>query len=72
MAGAKDTETTASNYNHATTNLAIHSNETSQDKLSEVQHRQSRCMTNYMKTFSILHADFTESMKVVENLFKKG
>ena len=31
----------------------------------------SRCMTNFMKTCSILHADFTESRKVVENLFKK-
>ena len=25
-----------------------------------------------MKTCSFLHADFTESMKLIENLFKKG
>ena len=31
----------------------------------------SRYMTNYMKTCSFLHADFTESMEVVENLFLK-
>ena len=28
-------------------------------------------MTNYMKTCSFLHAHFTETMKVVENLCKK-
>ena len=28
-----------------------------------------RCITNYMKTCSFLHAHFTESMKKVENLF---
>ena len=28
-------------------------------------------MTNYMKTFSFLHPHFTETMKVVANLFKK-
>ena len=32
----------------------------------------SRCMTNYMKTCSFLHAHFFELMKVVENLFKKA
>ena len=31
----------------------------------------SRCMTNYMKSCSFLHAHFFELMKVVENLFKK-
>ena len=29
----------------------------------------SRCMTNYMKTCSIIHAHYAESMKMVENLF---
>ena len=28
-------------------------------------------MTNYMKTCLFIHAHFTETMKVVENLFKK-
>ena len=28
-----------------------------------------RCITNYMKTCSFLHAHFTESLKMVENLF---
>ena len=32
----------------------------------------SRCMTNYMKRCSFLHAHFFELMKVVENLFKKA
>ena len=32
-------------YNHATTNLAIYSNEISQDKLSEALHRQSIILT---------------------------
>ena len=31
----------------------------------------SRCMTNYMKACSYLHAHFTETMKVVENLLLK-
>ena len=30
----------------------------------------SRCMTNYMKSCSFLHAHFFESMKVVETLLK--
>ena len=28
-------------------------------------------MTNYMKTYLFLHVDFSETMKVVENVFKK-
>ena len=31
----------------------------------------SRCMTNYVKTCSFLHAHCTETMKVVENLFQR-
>ena len=31
----------------------------------------SRCMKNYMKSCSFLHAHLFEYMKVVENLFKK-
>ena len=31
----------------------------------------AKCLTNYMKTCSFLHAHFTDTMKVVENLFKK-
>ena len=61
--------------NHATTNLAIYSNETSQDRLSEALIDNlllsSRCMTNYMKICSFLHPHFTETMKVVANLFFK-
>ena len=53
-------------YNQATGNLAIHSHETSQDKLSEAYNiidsllLSSRCMTNYMKTCSFLYAHFFE------------
>ena len=32
----------------------------------------SRCMTNYMKSRSFLHARFSDLMKVVDNLFKKA
>ena len=32
----------------------------------------SRCMTNYMKSCSFLHAHFFELKKVVEKLFKKA
>ena len=32
--------------------------------------KPTRFMTNYMKTCSFLHAQFTETMKVVENLLK--
>ena len=32
----------------------------------------SRCMTNYMKTCSFLHAHFAETNKVVDNLFEKS
>ena len=31
----------------------------------------TRFMTNFMKKCSLLHAQFTETMKVVENLLKK-
>ena len=31
-----------------------------------------RCITNYMKSCSFLHAHFFEEMTVVENLFKKA
>ena len=63
-------------YNQATTILAICSNETSQDKLSKDKISSlllsSRCMANYMKTCSFLHAHFTETMKIVESLFLKS
>ena len=45
----------------ATTNLAISSNETSQDQLK----------TDYIKTRSFLHAHFSETIKVAEHLQKK-
>ena len=61
------------NYNHETTNLAI--NTMKHLKISCPKHKigslllSSRYMTNYMKTCSFLHAGFTETMKVFENLF---
>ena len=61
-------------YNHSTTNLAIYSNGTSQDKLWKPNIGSllsnllsSRCLTNYMKIRSFLHAHFTETIKVDEN-----
>ena len=32
----------------------------------------SRCMANFMKSCSFLHAHFFELMKVIENLFEKA
>ena len=46
-------------------------------KISSQKHKidilllSSMYMTNYMKTCSFLYAHFTETMKVVENLFLK-
>ena len=67
----KPTATEKKIYNHATTSLAIYSNGTFQDKLSEAVYycHPGAAMTNYMKTCSFLHANFTESIKVVENLY---
>ena len=53
-------------YNQATTKLAFHSNETSKDKLSIIKKKgyillSSRCMPNYTKTCSFLHADYAET-----------
>ena len=59
------------NYNHATTNLTIYSNSTSQEHRICSLLLSSRCMTNYMKTCSFLHANFTKTIKVFENLFLK-
>ena len=53
-------------YNHATSNLAIYSNETSQDKLSEASNRLSIIV---IQVHDNLHAHSIETIKVVENLF---
>ena len=62
-------------YNHATSNLAIYSNETSKDRLSEAYNRQSiiviHVYENCMKSWSFLHPHFTETMKVMRICFKK-
>ena len=51
-------------YNLATNRLAIYFLETSEDKLSEAKIDSlllsSRCMTNYMRSCSFLHAHFFE------------
>ena len=58
--------------------VTIYSNETSQDKLSKAYNMQSdiviqcMCMTNYTKTCLFLLAHFTETKKVIENLFFKA
>ena len=63
-------------YNHATTKLAISSNEMSQ--ISCQKHKigslllSSRYKTNYIKICSFLHANFNGAMKVVENLSRKA
>ena len=61
-------------YKHATTNLAISSNVMSQDKLSKADSlvQSSRYKTIYIKTYSFLHARFSELIKVVENLLRKA
>ena len=54
-------------YNQATTKLAFHSNETSKVKLSIIIIKvgylllSSRCMPNYTKKCSFLHAHYTET-----------
>ena len=66
----------ANYYNHATTKLAISSNEMSQDKLSRhnigILILSSGYKTNYIKTCSFLHAHFSETMKVVENVLRNA
>ena len=63
-------------YNHATTKLAISSNEMS--RISCQKHKigslllSSRYKTNYIKTCSFLHAHFSGTMKVVKNLSRKA
>ena len=52
-------------YNHTTSNLAIYSHETSQDKLSEAYTRQSIIVIQvhdklHEKSYLFLHADFFE------------
>ena len=59
-------------YSHATTKLAISPNEMSQIRCQK--HKignlllSSRYKTNYIKTRQFLHAHFSGTMKVVENL----
>ena len=63
-------------YNHATTKLAISSNEMSQ--ISCQKHKignlllSSRYKTNYIKTCSFLHVHFSGTMRVVEHLSRKA
>ena len=63
-------------YNHATTKLAISSDEISQISCQKYKIGSlllsSRYKTNYIKSCSFLHAHFSGTMKVVENLSKKG
>ena len=56
-------------YNHTTTNLVIHANERSQEKLSKAYNRQSIIA---IQVHGKLKCSFTETMKVVANLFQKA
>ena len=66
--------TQLTSYSHATTKLAVSSNEISQ--ISSQKHKigslllSSRYKTNYIKSFP--HAHFSGTMKVVENLSRKA
>ena len=59
-------------YNHATSNLAMYSHETSQNKLSEAWNRQSIIVIQvHDKLYEKLFISTCSILKVVENLFKK-